>query len=131
MPAIERFTTAVVDGTRTPWLRPMQTTLHPPGTSLIRTLEGHSASVTGLALSGDGRRAVSASDDNTLKVWDVERGELLATFTCAAAAMCCAFINDCKMIAGDAGAESLKRTRTRAEQDPIYWTSTMTCTGAT
>jgi WD40 repeat protein len=38
----------------------------------VRTLAGHSGSVRGVALSADGRRAVSASADNTLKVWDAE-----------------------------------------------------------
>jgi WD40 repeat protein len=42
-----------------------------------RALAGHSRRVNGVALSGDGRRAVSASDDNTLKVWDVESGREL------------------------------------------------------
>ena len=32
-----------------------------------------------MALSADGRRAVSASDDKTLKVWDVETGRELRT----------------------------------------------------
>jgi hypothetical protein len=76
---IERFLGKVVEGTRTPWLRPLQPTLHPPGTSLIRTLEGRSSFVFGVALSGDGRQAVSASDDHTLKVWDVESGRELRT----------------------------------------------------
>ena len=71
------------------------------GDSLIRTLEGHSDWVRGVAVSGDGRRAVSASEDKTLKVWDVESGVLLATFTCDAAARCCAFINERELIAGD------------------------------
>ncbi len=38
------------------------------------TLTGHSASVRGVALSGDGTIAVSASADKTLKVWDVRTG---------------------------------------------------------
>lgn len=46
--------------------------------------------------------AVSASDDNTLKLWDVESGMPLATFTCDGYAFCCAFINDRKLIAGNA-----------------------------
>jgi WD40 repeat protein len=79
MPAIERFTTKVVEGTRTPWLRQLRPTLHPPGTSLIRTLEGHSGMVYDVALRGDGRCAVSASSDKTLKVWDVESGRELRT----------------------------------------------------
>ena len=78
-PAIGRFAARVVAGTRTTWLRPLQPTLHPAGTSLIRTLEGHSESVLGVAVSEDGRRAVSASRDNTLKVWDVDSGRALRT----------------------------------------------------
>jgi WD40 repeat protein len=69
----------------------------------LRTLEGHSDTVSGVALNGDGRVAVSTSHDKTLKVWEVASGVLLATFTCDAAALCCAFINDRHVIAGDAG----------------------------
>jgi WD40 repeat protein len=35
-----------------------------------------------VALSGDGRRAVSASYDQTLKVWDVETGEVALPSEC-------------------------------------------------
>ena len=45
----------------------------------LRTLEGHTGAVSGVALSGDGRLAVSASWDNTLKVWEVESGRELRT----------------------------------------------------
>jgi WD40 repeat protein len=37
----------------------------------------HSDSVNAVALSPDGRRAVSGSHDTTLKVWDLERGREL------------------------------------------------------
>lgn len=50
-----------------------------------------------------GRLVVSASDDKTLRVWEVETGAALATFTCDSAAYCCAFADDPKLIvAGDA-----------------------------
>ena len=50
----------------------------------LRTLEGHSACVYGVAVSPDGRRAVSASCDNTLKVWDLETGRRCARWKATA-----------------------------------------------
>ena len=38
-----------------------------------------SSQVYGVAISPDGRRVVSASEDNTLKVWDVATGTCVAT----------------------------------------------------
>ena len=40
----------------------------------LRTLTGHTDAVNGVALTPDGRLAVSASGDETLKVWDVASG---------------------------------------------------------
>src|SRR5258707_796330 len=45
----------------------------------LRTLQGHSSPVCGVAVSTDGRRAISASVARTLKIWDVERGRELRT----------------------------------------------------
>jgi WD40 repeat protein len=44
------------------------------------TLTGHAAQVNSVAFSPDGKRLVSGSSDNTLKVWDVQTA--LETFTC-------------------------------------------------
>ena len=44
-----------------------------------RTLLGHTYDITSLALSGKGDRFVSASDDKTLKVWNLRTGALLRT----------------------------------------------------
>jgi WD40 repeat protein len=63
-----------------PRLRPIHTNLTPPGGPLIRTLQGHSESVYGVAITPDGRYAVSASGDKTLRVWDLESGQTLRTF---------------------------------------------------
>ena len=37
----------------------------------LRTLKGHTRGVNSVAVTPDGRSAVSASDDKTLKVWDL------------------------------------------------------------
>src|SRR5271165_3014461 len=52
----------------------MQPVLHPPGTGLLRTLAGHTDVVLAVAVTAGGQRAVSASKDKTLKVWDLARG---------------------------------------------------------
>ena len=67
------------------WLRPLMPTLTPPGGPLIRTLVGHKDSVNSVALTRDGRYAVSGEGvsiftrDNSLKIWDLETGSLLRT----------------------------------------------------
>jgi WD40 repeat protein len=44
-----------------------------------RTLEGHEAGVNGCVVTPDGRHVVSASDDGSLKVWELETGRVVAT----------------------------------------------------
>jgi WD40 repeat protein len=46
----------------------------------IRTLEGHSGWVSSVAVTGDGRFALSGSADRTLRLWDVATGQCLRTF---------------------------------------------------
>jgi len=36
----------------------------------IHVLEGHTESVQGAAFSADGKRVVTASEDNTARIWD-------------------------------------------------------------
>jgi WD40 repeat protein len=45
-----------------------------------QTLEGHGASLRSLAWSRDGTRLASASDDGTVKVWEVSSGKEVSTF---------------------------------------------------
>ncbi|MDF0590402.1 KGGVGR-motif variant AAA ATPase [Candidatus Methanocrinis natronophilus] len=61
------------------WIRPITPSLAPPGGPLLRTLKGHSGSVSAASVTSNGRRAVSASWDQTLKVWDLETGEEIRT----------------------------------------------------
>jgi WD40 repeat protein len=79
VPTIQRFIDEIAAGAPTPWLRPLHSALHPPGTPLLRTLVGHTHYVSGVAVTADGRRAVSTSVDKTLKVWDLETGLALST----------------------------------------------------
>jgi WD40 repeat protein len=56
-----------------------------------------------VAVTPDGKRAVSASSDKTLKAWDLESGLALATFTCDAPVDCCACAGALRIVAGDGG----------------------------
>jgi WD40 repeat protein len=47
----------------------------------ILTFTGHSGFVNACAFSSDGTRILSASDDKTLKLWDVETGTEIHTFS--------------------------------------------------
>jgi WD40 repeat protein len=59
------------------WLRPLTPSLTQSGGFLIGTLEGHTDLVQAVAVTPDGRRAVSASSDRTLRLWDLESGQTL------------------------------------------------------
>jgi WD40 repeat protein len=48
---------------------------------LVRTFTGHTGDVTSVAISPDGRTALSGSHDKMLKLWDVTSGRELRTFT--------------------------------------------------
>ena len=47
----------------------------------IRTLTGHTDCVDSAAFSPDGSRIVSASNDETVKIWDTQTGECIRTLT--------------------------------------------------
>jgi WD40 repeat protein len=44
---------------------------------LLRVLGGHRNRVNGVAISADGKRALSASWDGVVRYWDLEKGELI------------------------------------------------------
>ncbi len=46
--------------------------------SVVRTLEGH-PKTSAIAISGDGKTLVSGGQDKTIKVWELQTGELKKT----------------------------------------------------
>jgi hypothetical protein len=77
----------------------------------LRTLKGHTKSVESVAMSADGRRALSAALDKTLKMWDCGKGTEIAKFVSGNPLRACAIAADGKLvIVGDyAGQPYLKR----------------------
>jgi WD40 repeat protein len=78
---IDQFITAVTRGAPQPWLCPLHPSLDTVGISLFPPIVGHHSGVSAVAVSADGQRAVSASLDETLKVWDIGTGRELRTLT--------------------------------------------------
>ena len=64
------------------------------GQSVRTPLQGHSSYVLGVAITPDGRRAVSASEDKTLRVWDLESRKELALLTADGPTASCAISLD-------------------------------------
>jgi WD40 repeat protein len=75
IPAIQGMAEVAKQWKAAPWLRPLTSCLTPPGRGLLRTLNGHSSSVNAVAVTADGKRAISGSHDKTLKAWDLTTGQ--------------------------------------------------------
>jgi WD40 repeat protein len=66
------------------WLTPFPTELEgklagaAQSTRLYRPLKGHTRTVTSAAFSPDGKRVVTASGDDTARLWDAESGKEIA-----------------------------------------------------
>jgi WD40 repeat protein len=74
-----------------------------------RSLEGHLYSVHDCTYSPDGKQIVSASYDQTLKVWDVVTSKILRTLEGHSASVsCCAYSPDGKHIVSASYDHTLK-----------------------
>jgi WD40 repeat protein len=78
-PEIRKLLDQAAEAQRGPWLRPLQASLTPAGGPLIATLKGHAGTVHSVAITADSRSIVSASGDQTLKVWDIDGQEEIRT----------------------------------------------------
>jgi WD40 repeat protein/Tfp pilus assembly protein PilF len=65
------------DDSLTPWRGP---TASSGRLRLVRTLSGHWSAVLGLAFTRDGSRLVTTSNDSTVKLWNVDSGEVIRSF---------------------------------------------------
>jgi hypothetical protein len=93
--------------------RPFVEAVHPlpdlPDPALVRTLTGHTSGVWGCAISADGSIIVSASSDNSLKVWDARSGaELRSLAGHTSAVRGCAISADGSIIVSASSDNSLK-----------------------
>ncbi|MBN2024092.1 MAG: SIR2 family protein, partial [Pirellulales bacterium] len=77
-PAAQAVLAGAIQYNATSWLQPLVPTLQAGGTQRF-TLEGHVDSISAVAVCADRPWAVSASQDITLKIWDLETGECLRT----------------------------------------------------
>lgn len=59
------------------WFCPLRPSLTPPGGAMLINLEGHHSGVTSVAMTSDGRRAVSGAEDGSIIVWDLKRGHAI------------------------------------------------------
>ncbi len=64
----------------TPWLGSLTASLTAPGDPLVRALDGHTDAVRAVAITRDGTRALSASNDHSLRLWDLAEGKTVHEF---------------------------------------------------
>jgi len=68
----------------------------------VKSFKGHLRPVYDVDVTPDGKRAISVSQDRTLRVWDMSSTDLIATFSADAALYCCRVAPDStNIVAGD------------------------------
>jgi WD40 repeat protein len=81
VPQIQGMLEQANQSKNSPWLRPLRANLERPGEGCLRTLTDHTGRVISVVIAPGGKTAISASRDNTLKIWDIDRGRELPTLT--------------------------------------------------
>ncbi|MCY6494585.1 beta-propeller domain-containing protein [Leptolyngbya sp. GGD] len=80
-PRVQALLHQITQFQTSPWLRCLVPSLETVGGPLLRTLTGHTAWVNGVAVTPNGRYILSASWDNTVKVWELSTGKEVRTLT--------------------------------------------------
>ncbi len=102
MPQIQAIVEQAKQSRNSPCLWPLRANLERSGEGCLRTLSGHTDSVNAVDIAPDGLTAISASADNTLKIWDLLSGKEVASFSGDSNFTCCAILPDgVTVVAGD------------------------------
>ncbi|MFZ5448928.1 MAG: WD40 repeat domain-containing protein [Thermodesulfobacteriota bacterium] len=80
-----------------------------------RILGQHTGMITAVALASDAQLALSASNDKTLKIWDVKHCQHVATFTVEYPLQCCTFAPNGRTIAAGDSFGNVHILRLQAE----------------
>jgi WD40 repeat protein len=74
----------------------------------IKLLEGHEATITQAVFRSDGKQIVSAALDQTVRIWDLEKGSVALTLHEEAAVLCATFSPDGLRIASGSADHTVK-----------------------
>ena len=115
---IQKMLAEIKQWDRYSWLRPLTTTLIPPGGPLLRTMVGHRSLIEALAVTPDGRFAVSGeyARDMPIKIWDLHTGLLLNELASQSRVECLAMTPDGSQVISGSGASIKMWNLTSGEQ---------------
>ena len=115
---IQKLLTEIKQWDRYLWLRPLTATLIPPGGPLLRTMAGHRSFIEAVAVTPDGRFAVSGeyARDMPIKIWDLHTGLLLNELASQSRVECLAVTPDGSQVISGSGASVKMWNLTSGEQ---------------
>lgn len=74
-------TVRLAEKAETVWLDPYRVHLQMPGSALLQSFAGHKGRILAIDVDPENKRAVSASSDHTLRIWDLKSGDCLKVLT--------------------------------------------------